>query len=301
MTLATRSLPVPLSPVSSTVDDGLTATRATRWRSAVIGARGADDPLQAVRTRRVRAELPHLAPEPRRLERALDRRGDLVEIERLVREVIGAELHGLDGGLDAGVRRQQNHQDVLVELLDLPQDGDAVGVGQPIVEQDEIDALGQLLHGGAPGVRLEHVVSLGLEAFGQRPANQGFVVDDKNRGFRHDVDPVQAARVRSRDGAPAVPYKTRSFTPDSARVAIVSGEFLAPWGNFRGGPSRLWTPFIRDRGLPVGRSAGQSGCGRPPPPDARQTPLSRRRGATTHAVAGRAAPHGGAPRSRSGS
>ena len=122
MTFATRSLPVPLSPVSSTVDDGLTATRATRWRSDVIAARRADDPLQAVRACRIRAELPHFAAQARRLERAFDGRGDLVEIERLVREVIGAELHGLDGGFHAGVRRQQNHQDVLVELLDLAQD-----------------------------------------------------------------------------------------------------------------------------------------------------------------------------------
>ena len=68
------------------------------------------------------AELPHFTPEPRRLERALDRRRDLVQIEGLVREVIGAELHRLDGGLDAGVRGQQDDQDVLVELLDLAQD-----------------------------------------------------------------------------------------------------------------------------------------------------------------------------------
>ena len=148
MTLATRSLPVPLSPVSRTVDDGLTATRATRCRSDVIGGRGADDPLQAVRARLVRPELPHLTAEARRLQRALDRRRDFVEIERLVREMIRAELHRLDGGFDAGVRGQQDDQDVLIEFLDLPEDRDAVGVGQTIVEQDEVDPFGQLLQGG---------------------------------------------------------------------------------------------------------------------------------------------------------
>ena len=66
--------------------------------------------------------------------------GDLVEVERLVGEVIGAELHRLDGGLDADERREQDHQDVGIELLQLAQDRQAVGVGQPIVEQDEVDA-----------------------------------------------------------------------------------------------------------------------------------------------------------------
>ena len=36
MVLATRSLPVPLSPVSSTVDAGLAATLATICRNASI-------------------------------------------------------------------------------------------------------------------------------------------------------------------------------------------------------------------------------------------------------------------------
>ena len=46
MALATRSLPVPLSPVSSTVDAGLAATFATSCRSASIVA---DSPTMARR------------------------------------------------------------------------------------------------------------------------------------------------------------------------------------------------------------------------------------------------------------
>ena len=203
MTFATRSLPVPLSPVSSTVDEGLPATRATRWRREVIGRRGADDALETVGSGRVRAELTHFAPKAGRLEGPLDRGGDLVEIERLVREMIGAELHGLDGGLHAGVRGQQNDQDVLVEFLDLPQDGDPVGVGKPIVEQDQIDALRQLLQGGAPGIRFEHLVSLGLEALGQRPANQGFIIDDENRWLWAWMRSCRVRDWRSRETAPA--------------------------------------------------------------------------------------------------
>ena len=141
-----------------------------------------DDPLQAVRPRRVRAELPHLAPQPRRLERAFHRRRDVVEVERLVGEVIGAELHRLDGGLDAGVRRQQDDQDVLIELLDLAQDRDAVGVGQPIVEQHEIDALGQLARARRVPVSASSTsYPSALRRSAERPADQGFVVDDEDR------------------------------------------------------------------------------------------------------------------------
>jgi hypothetical protein len=43
-----------------------------------------------------------------------------------------------------------------------------------------------------------------------------------------------------RDGAPAVPYMTRSLTADSARAAIVSGEFLAPTEHFAVDSLPLW-------------------------------------------------------------
>ena len=186
MTLATRSLPVPLSPVSSTVDAGLTAILATRCRSAVIGGEAPTTPLQAVRPGSIGSELPHFAPQPRRFQRALDGRGDLVQVERLVGEVVRPELHRLDGSLDAGVRRQENDEDVLVELLRLAQDGDAVGIGKPIVEKNQVDAFRKFVQGGASRFGFEHVVSFGLEALGKRPTDKGFVVDDQNRGFGHD-------------------------------------------------------------------------------------------------------------------
>ena len=68
----------------------------------------------------IRAELSHFASKARRFQRAVDGRGDVVQVERLVREMIGAQLHRFNGGLHAGVGRQQNHEDVLIELLDLP-------------------------------------------------------------------------------------------------------------------------------------------------------------------------------------
>ena len=66
---------------------------------------------------------------------------DVVEVERLVGEVVGADLHRLDGGVDRGIGGQQDDEDVGVVLLDLAQHGDAVDVGQLVVEQHEIDAV----------------------------------------------------------------------------------------------------------------------------------------------------------------
>ena len=129
--------------------------------------RGTDDPLQAVRPGSIGPELPHFAPQPRRFERALDGRGDLVQVERLVGEVVRPELHRLDGSFDAGVRRQEDDEDVLVELLRLAQDGDAVGIGQPIVEKNQVDAFRKFVQGGASRFGFEHVVPFGLEALGQ--------------------------------------------------------------------------------------------------------------------------------------
>ena len=96
---------MPLSPVRRTVDAGVTATRPTSCRNAVICG---DEPT--IRSRLYGraafvAELPHLPPEPRGLERPLDGRGDLIQVERLVREVVRAQLHRLDRGVDASRRR----------------------------------------------------------------------------------------------------------------------------------------------------------------------------------------------------
>ena len=164
---------------------------------------------------------------------------------------------------------------------------DAVGVGQPVVEQDEVDALGKLLQRGASGLGLEHLVPFRLEALGQRPADQGFVVDDENRGFGHDYGvreraPVDGLRRRRHDRQSQVLRYSR-------RVGRPMGFFSrAAWNpaNRLDRPARARSVAVA--GGPCARSAGRSGCGRPRRQDARLTPPSRRRGATTHAAAGRA-------------
>ena len=61
--LAARSLPVPVSPVSSTVDAGLVATRASSALTACIAGRQPDDGVEGVLASLARSQRPHLTPQ----------------------------------------------------------------------------------------------------------------------------------------------------------------------------------------------------------------------------------------------
>ena len=143
--------------------------------------------MEAVRLGGIGPVLPDLAAKPRRFERALHGPDHVVEVERLVGEVVGAELHRLDCRLDAGVGGEQDDEDVLVELLDLAEDADAVGIRKLVVQEHEVHAFRKLLERGAAGVSFEDLVTLGLQPFGQRPPDQRFVVHDENGWMRHGV------------------------------------------------------------------------------------------------------------------
>jgi len=81
----------------------------------------ADDAIEAVGLGLRRPQLSNFAPQPRGLERLLDERRQRVEIERLVHEVVRAQLHRFDRGLDARIRGQQDHQQIGIDLPDLLQ------------------------------------------------------------------------------------------------------------------------------------------------------------------------------------
>ena len=119
MTFASRSLPVPLSPVRRTVEAGLVATLATSWRSAAIDGEAPTILCRLYGRAALVRVLSDLTPQPRRFECPFHGRDHFVQIERLVREVERPQFHRFDRGLDAGVGGEQDHQDVLIELLDL--------------------------------------------------------------------------------------------------------------------------------------------------------------------------------------
>ena len=145
----------------------------------------ADDAVEAVRLRLAGSQDPHLAAQARRLERLFDEQRDLVEVEGLVRIVIGAGLHRLDRDIDAGKCGEENDERVRVRLLHFFQNGEPVGVRQPVIEQDEVDAFAVLLQRFGGGLRLEHAIAFVREPIVQRPANQLLVINDQNRRFGH--------------------------------------------------------------------------------------------------------------------
>ena len=70
-----------------------------------------------------------------------------------------------------------------LEAPDIGQQAQIVRVGQAVVEQHDIDVLVGVFHRldrGRRVVRLDHRVALLAERFGDRPANQRFILDDEN-------------------------------------------------------------------------------------------------------------------------
>ena len=70
-------------------------------------------------------------------------------------------------------------------LLDLAQDSNAVHVRQLVVEHHQVDAVGDAIEGLLAGWRFEHLVAVGAQPLRERPANELFVVDDKDGGVSH--------------------------------------------------------------------------------------------------------------------
>ena len=109
-----------------------------------------DDGVEAVVAPLAAAERHHLAAQRQRFERLLSQHHDVVEIERLVDVVEGAELHRLDGVLDGRERRHQDDRHVGAALLHAPQDRQSVAVGQLEVEKDEIDVVARAVRPPRP-------------------------------------------------------------------------------------------------------------------------------------------------------
>ena len=77
----------------------------------------------------VEGQGPHIATQPLNLDEVMS------TIERAL-ETANSRL---------AERLQQNHQNVRIECLDLPQDRRAIGIGHRIVEEDEVDTVDDLI------------------------------------------------------------------------------------------------------------------------------------------------------------
>ncbi len=138
--------------------------------------------MQALRSSSL-AQPGVLAAQPAGLERPADDDQQLVHVERLLDEVVGALLHRRDRDLDIAVTRDDDDRDAGVVALDRLQDLDPVHAAalQPDVEDDEIGR--RLLHrreGAVCVVRRPRRVTLVPQQVRDEVADVRLVVDDQD-------------------------------------------------------------------------------------------------------------------------
>jgi hypothetical protein len=151
-----------------------------------------DNPTERVGLGLARSQRFHFTAQARRFERFVDQQRNLVQIEGFVRVVVGSLLHRLHGGFHAGIRGEENDQRVGGPFLDSLEHRQTIAIGQPVVEQDEIDALLALGQRLGRSAGFDNVVAFGLQAVAERPANQLLVVDDEDRGSVHGSPDIVA-------------------------------------------------------------------------------------------------------------
>ena len=126
---AHSSMPQPGSPMSSTGVRrfAMRSSRCFQLRDQRRAAQRASDETPAATAR---------AP---CLQRAPDRREQLLQRDRLFEEIEGADARRLDRGVDGAVARHHHHRHrQLARARPLLEQRDAVGVGHPDVEQHQV-------------------------------------------------------------------------------------------------------------------------------------------------------------------
>ena len=139
MRRASISLPVPLSPVISTV----VSSRATFWTRLTTARIAALVPMtnSSSWASHLRGERFHAVAEVLPLAGVADERPERVVVELLGDVVVRAQLHRLDGRLDVGDGRDYDDLDLVALLPDVPQHLEPADARQPHVEQHEIDTV----------------------------------------------------------------------------------------------------------------------------------------------------------------
>ena len=107
------------------------------------------------------------------------------QVERFLDVIEGAKAQRLDGGIQRGVRRHQDHFRLGVDLLGLPQHVDAADIPQLDVGDDDVDRVGfQNLDRLRPVGGAEDLIPRILEE-GHNPHAEGFVVLNDQDAIRH--------------------------------------------------------------------------------------------------------------------
>ena len=144
-----------------------------------------------------------LVHQPADLDRLVDLLPELLDVQRLVDVVVGAELDRLDRRLARRDARDEDHRQLRVEVVDPPVEVQPRGLGQQDVEQDDVRVL--LLDQGEPLVGRAGVDQVELQRLQGLPDQvlHGAVIID-HQGGRHGSDLEASGR-----SCPAVRRETR--------------------------------------------------------------------------------------------
>ena len=158
MAPAISSLPVPVSPRIRTVVL-LLATFFTMARTRLQRAAGAHDSVEVVDVLLRVPEILDLVAQAPVLDGLFDLELHLLDFEGLLHVVEGADLHGLDRGMDGAERRHQDDRRRRVKRLCRPQHVEPVAAAHlQIAEDDVVLPFVELLYRNVPVRRLVDIV-----------------------------------------------------------------------------------------------------------------------------------------------
>ena len=147
---------------------------------------------------------------------------DLVRLERLREEVVGARLHRLERRVVRAVRAHHDDGQLRLEPLDLAEQREPVHAGHPHVGEDEVvlarGELAQRVRSAPDRAGLPAVIR---QDHGEQVAHGGLVVDDEDAAERHggtlartpgalrdrDRRARRKGRARSAAGGPRAPRR----------------------------------------------------------------------------------------------
>ena len=168
--------------------------RRSRDEDAAVGRSNAVDRLQHVSKGGRGTDQLRLSASPqsklfifpfqmRRFDCSLDHQQEPVRLERLLDEIVSAELDGADGGLDRAVTADHHHRNQRVLALHDRQQIEPIelAVLQPYIEHDEAGpARFQRLESAPPIGSFACPIALVFKYPCDQASNIGFVVNDEN-------------------------------------------------------------------------------------------------------------------------
>ena len=247
MALATSSLPVPLSPVMSTVEL-VGATERTMVEDRRHGGGDAHDAVQAVRVSELGLEEEVLLLELLALEGVAHDDLQLVHVEGLDQVVVGPELQGGHRGLRGAEGGHDDDDRLGGGRLDVAQDLDAVAVGQLDVGDDHVHrALGDRRRRPAARLSAATTSKPSLRSMmAEHLAHGLLVVDDQDRSSRPPRRRAGRGRGSTRRGTGHVTAAGAPSPPSPARVlrtrdvAPVLAHDVVDDGQAQAGAQRRW-------------------------------------------------------------